>query len=158
MLEPIISKVSIGGHPLHPLIIHFPIAALIGLVGSDLGYLFTQDFFWARASLWLAGVGALVGTLGGIAGLIDLLAMPRVRRLVAAWSHAILAVMLLSVTILNWLLRITEPDVYILPWGLYLSILAAALIAITGYFGGLLVYEFAIGVDVEEAEQHQEED
>ncbi len=150
-LKPIISKFAIRGHPIHPLIIHFPIATLICLLGSDIGYALTGDFFWARASLWLAGVGTFVGWLAGMAGFIDLVSLPRVRRLVTAWSHAILAVMLLSLTTLNWLLRVAQPDAYILPWGLYLSLVGAGLIAGTGYLGALLVYEFAVGVDVEEA-------
>jgi uncharacterized membrane protein len=156
-LESVISKVSIRGHPIHPMMIHFPVAALIGLIGTDIGYAITGDYFWARASLWLAGAGGLIGWLAGIAGFIDLVAMPRVRRLVTAWSHAILAIMLLSLTTLNWLLRVAEPDTYILPWGIYLSILSGALIAATGYLGALLVFEYAVGVDIDEAAHHQEE-
>lgn len=59
--EPILSHMAIRGHPLHPMLIHFPVAALLGLVATDLAYLFSGDYFWARASLWLAGVGALGG-------------------------------------------------------------------------------------------------
>ena len=156
-LEPIISKVSIRGHPLHPAMIHFPIAALLFLIGADIAWVITRDLFWARAALWLAGVGTLMGWAAGIAGLIDLLAMQRVRRLITAWSHGILAIMLLSLATLNWLLRIVEPGAYILPWGLYLSVLSALLIAAAAYLGALLVYEHAVGVDIEEAEEHQEQ-
>lgn len=56
--EPILSKAAIAGHPLHPMMIHFPVTVLIGLAGSDLAYLYGGDPFWARASLRLAGVGA----------------------------------------------------------------------------------------------------
>jgi len=56
---PIISKMAIAGHPLHPMVIHFPVAALLGLIGTDIGYVLSGDFFWARAGLWLAGIGVL---------------------------------------------------------------------------------------------------
>jgi uncharacterized membrane protein len=37
-----------------------------------------------------------------------------------------------------------------LPWGLAVSLLTAALIALAGWLGGQLVYEHAVGVDVED--------
>lgn len=153
--EPIRSKMSIRGHPLHPVLIHFPVAALIGLVATDLAFVFSGDGFWARAGLWLAGVGALGGWISGLAGLVDLVTVARIRRLITAWSHAILAVMLLSLATLNWLLRFAvgaaeASAIHILPWGLYLSLLTALLISVTGILGGQLVYEYAVGVETEE--------
>lgn len=111
------SRAAVLGHPLHPVLIHFPVAALIGLIGSDLAWLFTGDPFWARAGLWLAGVGALGGWISGLAGLVDLVTVRRIRRLVTAWSHGVLAVMLLSLASFNWLLRVGDPEAHILPWG-----------------------------------------
>ncbi len=145
--EPILSRVSIMGHPLHPVLIHFPVAALLMLVGTDLGYLYTGDFFWARGGLWLAGVGAAGGWVSGLAGLIDLVTVPRLRRLITAWSHAIIAVMLLSLASCNWLLRLGQPDAFIWPWGLGASLITAALIAAAGFLGGRNV-----GVDTDGAQ------
>lgn len=152
--EPIISRMSIGSHPIHPMLIHFPVAALLGLVATDLAYVWTQDMFWARASLWLAGVGAAGGGVSGLVGLIDLVTVARIRRLLTAWCHAVLAVMLLSLASLNWLLRYDDATALILPWGLYVSLLTAGLIALTSFLGGQLVYERAVGVDVETAALH----
>lgn len=147
--EPIISKMSLGRHPIHPMLIHFPVAALMALVATDLAYLFSDDLFWARASLWLAGVGALGGWISGMVGLIDLIVVPRIRRLITAWCHATLAVMLLSLASLNWQLRLDDAAALIWPWGFYLSALTGALIAVTSNLGGQLVYERAVGVDVD---------
>ena len=91
------SRAAIAGHPLHPMMVHFPVAALIGLLGTDLGWFLTGDVFWARMGLWLAGVGAVGGWLASIAGLVDLLTVRQIRRLITGWQHAILAVMMLSV-------------------------------------------------------------
>ena len=151
MSESISSKMSIAGHPIHPMLIHFPVAALIGLIGTDLAYILTGDYFWARAGIWLVGVGVVGGWVSGTVGLLDLLLVEKIRRLITVWCHAILAVMLLSLATLNWLLRIGQPDAAILPWGLYLSLGSGALIALTSLFGGQLVYDHAIGVDFEEA-------
>ena len=151
MSESISSKMSIAGHPIHPMLIHFPVAALIGLIGTDLAYILTGDYFWARASIWLVGVGVVGGWVSGMVGLLDLLLVSGIRRLVTAWCHAILAVMLLSLATLNWLLRIDAVDSVIAPWGLYLSLGCGGMIALTSLFGGQLVYDHAVGVDYEEA-------
>lgn len=147
-LTSIHSRMAIAGHPLHPVLIHFPVAALIGLAGTDLGYLFSGDDFWARAGLWLAGVGAVGGWFSGLVGVLDLVLVKRIRRLISAWCHALFAVMLLSLASLNWLLRSVDPEAAIWPWGLYLSLLTTALIAVTGFLGGKLVYEYAVGVEI----------
>ncbi|ACO77346.1 hypothetical protein AvCA_11160 [Azotobacter vinelandii CA] len=142
------SRAALGGHPLHPMMIHFPVAALVGLLASDLGYLLSGDPFWARASLWLSGIGAFGGWIASIAGMIDLFGVRRIRRLVTGWCHALLAVMMLSLASLNWLQRHLAVE-HIFPWGLYLSALTALLIVLAAWLGGRLVYEHAVGVDVE---------
>lgn len=149
--QPIHSRAAIGGHPLHPMMIHFPVAALIALIGADLGYLFSGDPFWARAGLWLAGVGAFGGWIASVMGAIDLFTVREVRQLITAWCHSLLAIMMLSLASLNWVLRFeaAEAAEAIYPWGLYVSLLTGALIAVTGVLGGQLVYEHAVGVNVE---------
>ena len=153
---PIHSRAAIKGHPLHPMLIHFPVAALLMLVASDLAYWWTADPFWARAGLWLVGVGAIGGWISGVAGLIDLVTVPQVRGLITAWCHSIIAVMLLSLASFNWLLRFGQPVEAVLPWGLLLSLLTAGLISLAGYLGGQLVYEHAVGVDTDEAAEKQD--
>lgn len=150
-MEPIHSRLSIHGHPIHPMLIHFPVAALLMLLAADLGYWLTQDFFWARAGLWLAGVGVVCGWLSSLAGLVDVLAVPRIRHLITAWCHALLGVTMLSLASANLLLRLEAPAAHILPWGLYLSLMTALLIALASSFGGKLVYDHALGVDLEAA-------
>ncbi|WP_281915574.1 DUF2231 domain-containing protein [Caldimonas thermodepolymerans] len=145
---PIQSRAAIAGHPLHPMMIHFPVAALLGLVAVDVAYVLGRDPFWARAGVWLAGVGAAGGWIASLAGLVDLVTVAPVRRLVTAWGHAIIAVMMLSLASFNWLLRVGDAQALVVPWGLYVSLLTAAMIALAAYLGGRLVYEHAVGVDL----------
>lgn len=147
------SRAAIMGHPLHPALIHFPIAALIMLLASDLAYLFTADPFWARASFWLAAVGVLFGGISGLAGSVDLFTVARIRKLVTAWAHGLLAVMLLSLAAFNFLVRWHDAAANIWPWGLYMSALTVLLIKVTGFLGAQLVYEYGVGVDIQEATQ-----
>lgn len=149
--QPISSRMAIAGHPLHPVLIHFPVAALLGLIATDLAYWLSDDFFWARAGLWLAGTGTVLGSLASLVGLVDLLTVSRIRRLITAWCHALLAVMMLSLACFNWLQRIADPAAVIVPIGLGVSLLTGGLIAAAGFLGGRLVYEHAVGVDIEGA-------
>lgn len=145
--EPIVSRAALGPHPLHPMLIHFPVAALIGLVGADAALWLSSDPFWARAGLWLAGVGAIGGWIASLMGLIDLLTVARIRVKITAWCHALVAVMLLSLASLNWLLRFRgEISVETVIAGTALSLLSAMLIGIASFLGGRLVYEHAVGV------------
>jgi uncharacterized membrane protein len=148
--KPILSRAAIAGHPIHPMLIHFPVAALIALVATDAAYLYGGDPFWSRASLWLAGVGALGGWTASVAGLVDLLSVKQIRRLITAWAHALMAVMMLSVATLNWQLRLgDDAGQFVMPWGMALSLLTAAFISLASYLGGRLVYENAVGVHTE---------
>nr|WP_151704596.1 DUF2231 domain-containing protein [Nitrincola alkalilacustris] len=149
-MEPIASQIQVFGHPIHPGLIHFPVAALIALIASDLAFLYTSDPFWARASLWLVGVGAIGGWIASVAGLMDMLLVSQIRRLITGWCHAMLAVMLLSLATFNWLLRLPDAAAQIMPQGLYLSLLSGLLIIATGYLGGRLVYEYAVGVNIDD--------
>lgn len=148
------SRAALRGHPLHPVLIHFPIAALVMLLVADVAYLITDDIFWARAGYWLSMVGAIFGAISGLAGAIDLFTVGRIRRLVTAWAHGILAVMMLSLAAFNFMLRWgDDPAAMIMPWGVYTSVLTVLLINVTGFLGGQLVYEYGVGVDIHEATQ-----
>jgi uncharacterized membrane protein len=146
--ENIESRAAVAGHPIHPMLIHFPVAALIALVGADFGYWWTGDEFWARAGLWLAGVGAAGGWIASIAGLIDITTVADIRCRITAWCHAILAVMMLSLASLNWMVRYQGSEELVF-WSFYLTGVTAVLISLASYLGGRLVYEHAVGVDVE---------
>ena len=146
--EPILSRAAIAGHPLHPMLIHFPVAALVGLVGTDAAYVWNGDPFWARVGVWLAGVGALGGWGASMAGLVDLITVGRIRRLVTAWGHAIIAVMMLSMASMNWMIRLgDDPGAHVYPWGAGITLVTAGFIALAAYLGGRLVYEHAVAVD-----------
>src|SRR5690349_16359447 len=83
------STVQIAGHPIHPMLIPFPVAFLVGTFVSDLIFLSTHNPAWATASLWLLGAALIMGALAALAGLTDFLGEPAIRNLTAAWHHLI---------------------------------------------------------------------
>ncbi|WP_133130713.1 DUF2231 domain-containing protein [Legionella yabuuchiae] len=146
--KPISSRMSIAGHPIHPMLIHFPVAALLGLIATDFTFLITHKLFWAKAGFWLVAVGTIGGALSSLIGLIDLLTVVRIRRLIMGWCHALFAVMMLSLATFNWMLRMPDPAAHIIPAGIYITLLTSFLILLTSLMGGHLVYEYGVGVEI----------
>ena len=142
------SRASLRGHALHPALIHFPIAFLLILIVTDIVFILTSDPFWAEASFWLTAAGLAFGVLVSLAGAIDVFTVRIIRHIVAAWAHAVLAVMTLSLTTFNLTLRLgDDPGELINPWGIYVSVLAGILIGITGFLGAQLVFAYGVGVN-----------
>lgn len=142
----ITSSVQIAGHPIHPAIVLFPIAFLVGAAGTDIGYWLTRDPFWARASVWLIGVGFAAGILAAITGFSEFFKVKRVRERSAGWLHmgGNVAVMVLS--LINLVLRQGNPAEPIVYTGLAISVVVATLLGITGWYGGELSFRHKIGV------------
>ncbi|RRH72769.1 DUF2231 domain-containing protein [Falsigemmobacter faecalis] len=148
------SKIAVAGHPIHAMLVTFPIALCASTLGADALYWWTGDPFWPRAALWAAGVGFLMGILAGLAGTAELLLVPGIRIRAASWTHFILAVMLLSVLGLNWGLRLSDPVAAVLPWGILTSLLAAGMTAMTGWHGGKLVFDYGLGTQTAAGSAH----
>lgn len=140
------SKIAVAGHPIHAMLVAFPIALTSCTLGADLLYWWTGDAFWARGALWASGTGFLFGVLAGIAGTVELLLVPGIRARSASWTHFVIAVMLLSILGANWGLRLSGYEQAVLPYGLLLSLFAVGFAGFTGWHGGKLVFEYQIGV------------
>ncbi|WP_127107706.1 DUF2231 domain-containing protein [Pararhodobacter zhoushanensis] len=137
------SRVAIAGHPVHAMLVAFPIALGFSTLAADALYWWSGDDFWLRAGLWAAGGSFVMGLLAGLTGLAELLLVAGIRIRAASWTHSILAVMLLGLLGVNWGLRLQGGE--ILPWGILLSALSAALIGMTGWHGGKLVFDYGLG-------------
>lgn len=139
------SRISVAGHPIHAMLVSFPIALAMCTLAADLLYWWTGDEFWIRAGLWTTGGGFLMGLLAGLSGTAELLLAPGIRARAASWTHFIFAMTLLSAFGLNWGIRLTGLEEAVLPYGLLLSLLVAALTALTGWHGGKLVFDYQLG-------------
>ncbi len=140
------SKIAVAGHPIHAMLVTFPIALCVSTLGADVLYWFSGDSFWPRVALWATGVGFFMGILAGVVGTAELLLVPGIRIRAASWTHFILAVMLLSILGANWGFRFQDPQGAVLPWGFLLSLLATGMTGMTGWHGGKLVFDYGLGV------------
>ena len=139
------SKVALVGHPLHVLMVHFPVAFVISTLGIDIFYWWTGDPFWMRVGIWSAGMAFWTGVGASIVGTAELLLVRGIRLHEASWSHAIAAMTLVAIAGASWGLRLTDP-VSILPHGLVLSVLASVMVGFAGWHGGKLVFDHGIGI------------
>lgn len=140
------SRIAIAGHPVHAMLVAFPIAMSLCTLGADILYWWTGDIFWARAALWAIGMAFLMGLLAGLSGTVELLLVPGIRIRAASWTHFIIAVMLLSLLGANWGYRLDGFEQAVLPLGLLMSILCVVFTAFTGWHGGKLVFDYQLGI------------
>lgn len=140
------SRVAILGHPLHAMSVAFPVALGFCTFGADLLYWWSGEERWAWAAFWAAGTAFLFGLAAGLTGTMELLLVPGIRIRVAAWTHFVIAVMLLSLLGLNWGWRIGGYEQAVLPWGLLISGFAVLMVGVTGWHGGKLVFDYRLGI------------
>jgi uncharacterized membrane protein len=139
------SAAHIGGHPIHPMLVPFPIAFLVTALVTDLAYLNTEDPFWALASLWLLRAGLVMGVLAAVFGLIDFYARRTIRDHKIAWYHFIGNATVLILAWINLSLRNEAPIDGLTPGGVILSAVVAGILLITAWLGGEMAYRYHIG-------------
>ena len=142
------SKASIAGHPIHPMLIPFPLALwATSFVVDVLFYFFRHQTLLVIAKFMLAA-GCIAATVAAIFGIIDWLAIKNgeVKR-VANW-HARLNVVALVVFAISLFLRMGSYSDLVgrrLTIPFLLSLVGVILITISGWLGGELVFRYGIG-------------
>lgn len=154
---------AIAGHPVHPMIVGYPIACFMSVCLTDLAFVWLGDSFWAGFSLWLIIAGWVVGLIAALVGLVDFVTLREARKHVSSWSHMLSGLLVLALAAANVRLRWGDPAAGVVPWGLFLTANTAAMVAIAGWLGGTLTFRHGIGLyrdprDVEvEVERKAEE-
>lgn len=139
------SKLAIAGHPIHAMAVAFPIALTFCNFGADVLYWWTGDLFWARAAAWAAGTAFLIGLAAAATGLPELLLVPGIRARASPWTHAAIAMVLLSILGANWGYRLYGYETAVLPYGILLSGFSVIMVGATGWHGGKLVFDYNLG-------------
>jgi uncharacterized membrane protein len=137
------SKAKIMGHPIHPILIPFPLGLLSTSVVFDIVYLLTGNGKWSEISFWMIAAGVIGGLAAAVFGLIDWLAIPSGTRAkaVGMW-HGATNVVMVTLFIVSWLLRADAPGIV----AIVLSFVAVGLASLGGFLGGELVVRLGVGV------------
>lgn len=140
------STAKVAGHPIHPMLIPFPIAFFVSTLLCDLAYWRTGNTNWVDATVWLLGAGIIMAALAAIAGLTDLANDRQIREIRDAWQHAGGNGLIVLIEIYNWYLRYRRGADAVLPQGLILSLIATGGLLFTGWKGWEMVYRYRVGV------------
>jgi uncharacterized membrane protein len=139
------STAQIAGHPIHPMLVPFPIAFFISAFACDIVFKSTGGAAWATAALWLIGAGIVMAALAALMGLTDFLSEPRIRALNDAWWHAGINILAVLISLYNFYIRYSDPAA-IGAGRLILSLIVVGLLLVSGWKGWDMVYRHHVGV------------
>lgn len=142
------SKASISGHPIHPMLIPFPLALWTTSFVVDVLFYFIRHSTLLVMAKFLIAAGCLGAVAAAIPGIIDWLSIKdgAVKK-VANW-HARLNITALVVFAISLFLRLGSYSQLVgrrLTIPFILSLVGVILIAISGWLGGELAFRYGIG-------------
>ena len=145
------SPASLGRHPIHPMLIPFPLALWFFSLIADVIYLWRGNPVWRDWIAFYALLGGIIGgVLAAVPGFVDWLSLKdREVVRIANW-HARLNVIALLIFVASFYLRTTSGaglvgGSYTIPF--VLSVVGVILITISGWLGGELVFKHGVAVE-----------
>jgi uncharacterized membrane protein len=143
------SRASINGHPMHPALVAVPIGLLTGTVLADVAFAISHNPTCVQLSFWTAIGGILATIPAATTGLIDYsgIADARVKRV--GITHMILnSIAIVLFALGTFLLYAKDGNLtdarfnIVLP----LQLIAFAVMGMSGYLGGEMVFKDKMGV------------
>src|SRR3954469_820364 len=133
------SKAKLLGHPIHPMLIVFPLGLLATAVAFDVVGLSKGDSSWFGISFGMIAAGIIGGLLAAVFGLVDWWAIPAGTRAkqIGLW-HGVGNVVVVLLFVASWISRRAAPSKPS-TGALTLSFIGVVLALITGWLGGELV-------------------
>lgn len=145
------SRARLGKHPVHPMLIPFPIALWVFSLVADVIYLWRGNPVWRDyIAFYALTAGTIGGAMAAVPGFIDWLSLKDREVVKIANWHARLNVIALLVFGTGLYLRTTSgaslvSGSHMIPIGL--SVLGVILITISGWLGGELVFKHGVAVN-----------
>jgi uncharacterized membrane protein len=142
------SRLKFLGHPIHPMLIVYPLGLLSTAVIFDVLYVVTGNADLATFSYWALLAGIVGGIAAAVFGFIDWTGLPResrARRI--GLMHGAGNVVVVTLYGVSFALRGGDPAFLpdVLP--LLVGLAGAGLALFTAWLGGELVYRLRVGVD-----------
>jgi uncharacterized membrane protein len=142
------SKVKLLGHPIHPMLIVFPLGLLVSAVIFDILYFITGNAALATVSFWNIAGGVIGGLVAAVFGLLDWLAVPAgTRAKQIGLYHGVGNVVVVLLFAVSWWQRRNHPNLEPGPITFTLEVVGLALGTVTAWLGGELVDRLGVGVD-----------
>ena len=136
------------GHPVHPMLIVFPLGLLATSVVFDILYVATANDDLATFSYFGMIAGVVGGLLAAVFGLLDWTKIPkdtRARRIGAV--HGVGNVIVVGLFVLSLISRWGDPTYLPSVLPMVLGLIGALIALFTAWLGGELVYRLRVAVD-----------
>src|ERR1043166_6253029 len=142
------SRAHVSSHPIHPILISFPIGLWVTSFVFDLIAWTRQDALLASTGYYCIIAGCVGAALAALPGLIDLLSVlpPRSSAQQRGWIHGGLNTLALLLFIAIAARR-GSPATAVDSLSILLSTAGVIGISVSGWLGGTLVYRNQIGID-----------
>jgi uncharacterized membrane protein len=141
------TRASLGGHPIHSMLVAIPIAAFAISLVFDVVYLISDNPFWYAMAFWLMIAGIAGGIAAGIPGLLDYLTSVPVEAMPTARRHGLLNGGLILWFAIDAVVRATGPMIGPrVGVAMLMSLIGVGVLGYTGWLGGALVYTHRVGV------------
>src|SRR3954467_6310370 len=123
------STASIAGHPIHPMLIPFPVVFMVTALVTDLVFWSTGYALGATASMWLLGAGIIMALVAALFGFTDFVGDARIRGISDAWQHLIGNLVAVVLVLINWFIRYNSGAAAgVFPWGFWISLITVLLL------------------------------
>jgi len=141
---------TIAGHPIHPMLVPFPIGLWVFSLVADVIYLWRGNTGWEWMASWTLLAGCLGAVAAGVFGIIDYFSITDKKvSNIAAW-HARFNVLALLLFAGSWYMRrgvdFANPNGK-LTIPIALSVAGVIVVTISGWLGGELVFKHGVGVN-----------
>lgn len=136
-------KATLAGHPIHPMLVGFPIGFFGAVLVSDIISIWGNPAFWPRVAMWLIAFGVIGALVAAVFGFVDYLTAPMsaaAKR--TATTHMILNLTVVALYIAAFFVRYANP---ISTLGYVLTYVGLATLVVSGWYGGHLVYVGLVG-------------
>lgn len=139
-----VSRASIAGHPIHPMLVPIPIGLFVFSLVADVAVYFGWGAAWPAVALYTMGGGVVGALLAAAFGLVDLLALRDERAKKIGVAHMVINLIVVTLYIVNFWLRWQGEPLEGIPGTL--SIVAILMLLGSGWLGGHMVYVHGVGV------------
>jgi uncharacterized membrane protein len=144
------SPASIKRHPIHPMLIPLPIGLWVFSFISDIIYRAGGGAVWNEVAFYTMAGGIVGALLAAIPGFIDYRAIRESRlKSVGRWHMSLNLATVVLFTFNLWLRTQSPPGA---GWPFALSIIGIAVLGVSGWLGGTMVYEYGMAVSKEHEE------
>lgn len=141
------SRASIAGHPIHPMLVVFPIGLWVASFVCDLIFLAQGTVLWPVLAFYAMAGGVIGAVLAAIPGAIDLFTMTDQRTRRIGLVHMAINITLVALFLINLFWRMNVPVGSTGP--IFLSLVSILLLGVSGWLGGEMVYVRGAGVSSE---------